>query len=284
MRWSVIPVARWSCPGRTAVICCRRWLTSRCLPRRPGSLVGLHQRTDRSGRSGWRAAGTGNTRSCRHRRGGDSCHHTPRKRVIGLSAPTYPGILFIRTIVLMVRAAMFLSFGRRCLARTFQSAKHRRRMVFIIIYYTQLHIFKHSHPERWNCADLSIWEFPRRTLARPRVSVDSRLSRSRKTVYCPMCRLAGWTPVWNRSGLRSHTAAGKPALVSASAQKIDECKSYMSWPAVLGRRMHVNSKCPLKATMETWKHILAHMRGTHCLGFILGRPRLLYSLLRCDAS
>lgn len=122
MQGSVKPVARWSCPGRTAAICCRRWLTSRCSPRRPGSLLGLHRRTDRSGRSGWRAAGTGNTRSCRHRRGGDSCHSTPRKRVIGIWSPTYPGILFIRTIVLMVRAAMFLSFGRTCLARTFQSA------------------------------------------------------------------------------------------------------------------------------------------------------------------
>lgn len=141
---------------------------------------------------------------------------------MGLSSPTYPGILFIRTIVLTVRAAMFLSFGRRCLARTFQSAKHRRRTVFTIVYYTRLHIFKHSHPERWNCADLSIWEFPRRALARPRVSVDSRLSRSRKTDSCPMCRLVGWTPVWNRSGLRSRTAAGKPARVSAKNRWVKE--------------------------------------------------------------
>lgn len=44
----------------------------------------------------------------------------------GPPSPTYPGILLIRTIVLMVRAAMFLSFGSRCLARTFQSAEGRR--------------------------------------------------------------------------------------------------------------------------------------------------------------
>lgn len=34
----------------------------------------------------------------------------------------YPGILFIRTIVLIMRAPMFLHFGSTCLARTFQSA------------------------------------------------------------------------------------------------------------------------------------------------------------------
>lgn len=37
---------------------------------------------------------------------------------------TYPGILFIRTIVLIIKAAMFLHFGIMCLARTFQSAEH----------------------------------------------------------------------------------------------------------------------------------------------------------------
>lgn len=35
---------------------------------------------------------------------------------------TYPGILFIRTMVLIMRAAMFLHLGSICLARTFQSA------------------------------------------------------------------------------------------------------------------------------------------------------------------
>lgn len=35
----------------------------------------------------------------------------------------HPGILFIRSIVLMMSAAMFLPFGNTCLARTFQSAK-----------------------------------------------------------------------------------------------------------------------------------------------------------------
>lgn len=36
---------------------------------------------------------------------------------------TNPGILFIRTRVLIIRAAMFLPFGSRCLVRTFQSAE-----------------------------------------------------------------------------------------------------------------------------------------------------------------
>lgn len=35
---------------------------------------------------------------------------------------TYPGILFIRTNVLIIRAAMFRHFGSRCRPRTFQSA------------------------------------------------------------------------------------------------------------------------------------------------------------------
>lgn len=44
-----------------------------------------------------------------------------------LSCTTYPGILFIRTIVLIIRAAMFLHFGSTCLARNFQSAKDMKR-------------------------------------------------------------------------------------------------------------------------------------------------------------
>lgn len=46
--------------------------------------------------------------------------------ILLLITATYPGILFIRTIVLIIRAAMFLHLGRTCLARTFQSAKHMK--------------------------------------------------------------------------------------------------------------------------------------------------------------
>lgn len=47
--------------------------------------------------------------------------------MLGTILSTYPGILFIRTIVLIIRAAMFLHFGSMCLARTFQSAEHKMK-------------------------------------------------------------------------------------------------------------------------------------------------------------
>lgn len=74
---SSIPDARWSCPGRTAATCCSRWLTSRCSPRQPGSLWGPPRHINRSERSGWRAARTGNTGSCGNRREGDWCISSP---------------------------------------------------------------------------------------------------------------------------------------------------------------------------------------------------------------
>ena len=66
---------------------------------------------------------------------------------------------------------------------------------------------------------LSIWECPRRAPVRPRGSADSHLGRSQKTDSCPKCLLAGWTPVWDHSGLRPHTAAGRPARASARGKK-----------------------------------------------------------------
>lgn len=134
LRNEAVPGSRWSYPGRRAATGWTSWTGGRCRcsPQQPWSPSDRRRRTGRWARSGWPAAGTGNTTSCKP--AGDPTSHQNKLLFASLllllirnknKKRKYPGILFIRTIVLMTRAPMFLPFGRMCLARAFQSAEHQ---------------------------------------------------------------------------------------------------------------------------------------------------------------
>lgn len=117
----ILPDLCWSYLGRRAESSYRNWRRFRYSPPQPGCPSDLLRHTNRWERPGWRVGGTGSTASCV-----DSERMRRWNRAALLNAAlicTHPGILFMRTIVLMNRAATFLPLGRMWRACTFQLAE-----------------------------------------------------------------------------------------------------------------------------------------------------------------